>query len=493
MLKSLFHSTEASAHTDASKMGLNIDPNTAPIEPAIRSLLRNAEDPTRFLSREACKALADRIFALAAGGGTTFLNINTSWRGNLRWGRNQISTGGDSQETSITIMRNIRGANGSATTNSTDEAALLDCIRRAEALIIFGGENPEQYPDTPPEVLTHTQPKLWYDDTYNVDADSRSETADAVIDPAEAANFFSAGYVHVSGTGYAVLSSTGLFRYYPFTTAQYSVTVRDKKGTGSGWAGIDFNEWKRIDVPKLSGIALDKCLKSQNPVRIEPGRYTAILEPQAVCDLFAPIFDRAMDRVMAEMGMGPFAAGNGDSKIGQQLLDSRLTVSADPMDPEAGFVPFDWNGEPYPHTKWFENGVLKELSYGRQYGLTRLNIDAALPNSRSFRISGGTTSVEEMIASTERGVIVTRFNSITLVDFPSMLMSGNTRDGFWLIERGKITKPIKNFRITESPLFAFNNIQQLGVPVRVFRPGAPTVVPAFKVNDFSFTGMMDAV
>src|SRR5690606_9888908 len=110
-----------------------------------------------------------------------------------------------------------------------------------------------------------------------------------------------------------------------------------------------------------------------------------------------------------------------------------------------------------------------------------------------FRISGGKTTVEEMIASTERGILVTRFNAISIIDFNSMLLGGNTRDGLWLVERGKITKAIKNFRITESPLFVFNNIVQLGIPQRVFRPGAPAVVPALKVNDFSFTGMMDAV
>jgi predicted Zn-dependent protease len=89
--------------------------------------------------------------------------------------------------------------------------------------------------------------------------------------------------------------------------------------------------------------------------------------------------------------------------------------------------------------------------------------------------------------------LVTRFNSPVLVDFPSMLMSGNTRDGLWLIENGKVSRPIKNFRYTESPLFALNSIQALGVPQRVFRPGAPAVVPPMMVRDFSFSGLTDAV
>jgi predicted Zn-dependent protease len=230
-------------------------------------------------------------------------------------------------------------------------------------------------------------------------------------------------------------------------------------------------------------------------VAIEPGRYTAVLEPQAVCDLVAPILDRAMERTVAEMGMGPFADPNrpGFSKIGQQVLDPRLTLSADPMDPDCGFVPFDWGGEPYPPTNWIDRGVLRELAYSRNYGLTRLGIDAARSNSRAFRLSGGTATIDELIANTERGILVTRFNNLRLLDFSSMLMQGNTRDGLWLIERGKIAKTIKNFRVTESPLFVLNNVEQLGLPQRVYRPGAPAVCPPVMARDFSFTGLMDAV
>jgi predicted Zn-dependent protease len=209
----------------------------------------------------------------------------------------------------------------------------------------------------------------------------------------------------------------------------------------------------------------------------------------------APILDRAMSRIMAENGIGPFADRDrpGFSKIGQQIIDRRLTLSADPMDPECGFVPFDWNGEPYLATNWIEHGVLKELYYPRSYGLRQMGKDYALPNSRAFRLSGGTTTIDEMIADTRRGILVTRFNNLQILDLSSMLLQGNTRDGLWLIEKGKITKAIKNFRVTESPLFVLNSLQALGVPQRVYRPAAPAVCPPIMAQDFSFTGLMDAV
>jgi predicted Zn-dependent protease len=130
-----------------------------------------------------------------------------------------------------------------------------------------------------------------------------------------------------------------------------------------------------------------------------------------------------------------------------------------------------------------------------------LQKNEGLPNSGAFRMSGGTTSIDEMIATTKRGLLVTRFDRIILVDLTSQMYRGYTRDGLWLIENGKITHSAKNLVFTESSLFALNRVEQLGVPQRVFHPcmswkysmPQPVVVPALKVSDFSFTALSDAV
>jgi predicted Zn-dependent protease len=459
------------------------------------SLTPDPVEDSRFLSSDACRAVANRFFAAAHGGGETRLTIDSRWLGNIRWARNAISSGGDTSTNQFRVSRNIRGATGSSETNATDDAMIVACVRRAEERLAVASEDPEQYPRTPSRVLPFSKPVLWFDTTYDLDAATRSLEAAARIAQVVPSGFSSAGYIETVAQGAAVLSTSQLFRYYPITKAQYSITVRNPKAGGSGWAGVDFNDWHRIDTEKLTAIAVQKCEMSRNPVAVEPGRYTAILEPQAVSDLFSPILDDAMDRTMAEQGIGPFAAGGGNSKIGQQVLDNRVTVRADPMDPDCGFVPFDWSGEPYQGVDWIAAGVLKELAYSRGYGVSMLNKDAALTNSRAYRltVSGQSATVDEMIASTERGFVVTRFNNLHLVDLKSMLMSGTTRDGLWLIEKGKISKAVKNFRFTESPLLVFNNILQASVPQRVFRPEAPAVVPAIKVRDFSFTALADAV
>jgi predicted Zn-dependent protease len=201
---------------------------------------------------------------------------------------------------------------------------------------------------------------------------------------------------------------------------------------------------------------------------------------------------------MAERPMGPFGKAPGRSKIGEQVLDRRFRLRADPMDPDGGFLPFQyWDGTPYQPVNWIDKGVLRELAYPKSYALSALNFDKALPNPQSFRLGGvegtPTATIEEMIAKTQRGILVTRLHNVQLIDLGSMLCSGYTRDGIWLIENGKITRPVKNFRFTESPLFVLNKTEEIGVPQRVFKPGYSYVAPAVRVTDFSFTSLADAV
>jgi predicted Zn-dependent protease len=142
-----------------------------------------------------------------------------------------------------------------------------------------------------------------------------------------------------------------------------------------------------------------------------------------------------------------------------------------------------------------EHGVLTTLAYGDFFAQINLLEPAGKPWSGAFRVEGSEppVSVEEMIATTKRGLWVTRFWDIQSVNDSSALCTGLTRDGLWLIENGQVSHPVQNFRFTESPMFAFNNVEQIGTPVPVFNPACPAVMPAVKVRDFSFTSLVDAV
>jgi predicted Zn-dependent protease len=429
---------------------------------------------------------------MAQGGGETTLALESTWTGNLRWARNQITTSGDVRNNDVLLTRSVRGARMTVKVDMLDDADLETAVRRAEHLLRLYREQPESdlHDDYFEPALS---PHIFFDSTYNMEAAQRAEVMKSVTQPTIQAGMLAAGYIEVSAHGRTIQNSRGQPRYYPYTLAQYSVTVRDPNGIGSGWAGVDWNDWMRIDAEKLSAVALDKCLRSRNPVAVEPGRYTTILEPQAVCDLFSLVMSY-LGREAAEMGYPPFnGLRPGTTKIGTQVFDSRLTITADPMDPDLGFPPFSLRGAVYHPVHWVDKGMLTNLAYDRHYGVTQLGLNTGLPNSYAFRMSGGETSFEEMISTTKRGVLVTRFSNIQLVDRNSLLYTGYTRDGLWLIENGKLSKSIKNFKFTESPMFVFNSIEQYGVPQRVFHPSAPVIVPPIKVRDFSFTALADAV
>jgi predicted Zn-dependent protease len=445
----------------------------------------------RFLSQAECETLMQQVARYAVGGGDTEMVIESTWTGNLRWARNDITTSGDVRQHRIGIRRIIRGASAPVWINAIDALSLEGAVRRAESILRFRHESHES--DTRSDDEPYLRPHLWFDATFNLDAEHRAAAMRELVQPTVAARMLAAGYLEVSAHGRAVLDSRGHVRYYPFTQAQYSVTVRDPQGTGSGWAGVDWSDWARVDATHLSAVALEKCLRSRNPVAVEPGRYTTILEPQAVADLFTPVI-ASLDRSNAENGRGPFAGTErGTSKIGEHLLDARITVSADPMDPDLGFAPFSYSGMPFNPAVWFDRGVLTNLSYFRGYAIVNLAKNRGLPNSGAFRMSGGATSIDEMIATTERGLLVTRLSQVSVADPRSLMLTGYTRDGLWLIEHGALSKPVKNFRFAESPLFVFNQVEQLGMPQRVFHPIAPAVCPPVKVRDFNFLSLADAV
>jgi predicted Zn-dependent protease len=462
-------------------------------------LIRRVDDH-RFLSLEECDAIAQRVKSFAQGGGETGVGIAGWWKGELRWARNRVSLASDRRDLTIRVSRTIDGGAGGVTTNQVDDVSLAAAVRAAERSA--GGQSIYRDLAVPPPLFDYPKPAIWSDASYNVTTEERGQVVRELLDPAEAAGMLSAGYLEVLAQ--ASYSAGSPLLYSQQTQAQCSVTVRDEQGTGSGWAGLSSYDWSRIDAGALAKRALEKGLASRNPVALEPGRYTVILEPQAVHDLVQWLVIAFNDGRNApeKNGAGPFFAGydnalqRGRSKLGLKVVDERITISHDPMDPMLGLVPFyfDRDGvQPVRPVTWIDRGVLTALAYDRRYATQELNDNLSVVPRGSYRMSGGPSSIDEMIRTTARGLLVTRFWNVTPLDGASVLLTGLTRDGVWLIEHGKITHAVKNFRFTESPLFALNSLEQLGEPVPVFSPNSPAVVPPLKVRDFSFTSLVDAV
>jgi predicted Zn-dependent protease len=293
----------------------------------------------------------------------------------------------------------------------------------------------------------------------------------------------------------AIANNKGLFAYNRSTASVLTTTVRTPEGTGSGWAGATHHDWSRIDPSALGVRATNKARQSVNPVAVEPGRYTVVFEPTAVGNL-VQFIARALNARSADEGRSFFSLPGGKNKIGQKVVDERVTITSDPFDPDVAASPFSGDGLPTQRVVWIENGVVKNLDYDRYWAQKQGR--APTGAGSGIRMSGGTTSLEDLIRSTQRGLLVTRFWYLRPVDQRTILYTGLTRDGTFLIENGKITKPVKNLRFNDSPIFMLNGLEAMGVPVRVSaseggEPGQAIMVPPIKVRDFSFTSLSDAV
>lgn len=462
-----------------------------------RGAPRSLHAPSEFLSREQCEALFRKIVGMTTGGGETRVRITSRSTNTVDWARTRVHVNAEARRTSVDISRNSGGATNSFNTTRIDDQGLRYAVHVAEQLVAISREYPS-YTEPPFIDEPMLSPTLWSEATYALSPEAITARVQALLGPAELGGTLSAGSLNVFASGNAAIRSDGTFRYCPMTEVECSVTVRDMQGTASGWAGVNHYDLAKIDPAAIAAHALEKCQRSANPSAVEPGRYTAILEPQAIADLLWPLMQMAMSRGLAEMGGGPFAGREpGTSKIGERVLDPRLSLSSNPTDADGPFLPFAYDGTPYRPVTWIDRGILRELSYDKGYALAALNLDKALSNPLSFRLEAApgvpTHRVEDMIVGVARGILVTRLYDVRLVDLNSMLCEGFTRDGLWLIERGRISKAIKNFRFKESPLFALNQLEAMSAAARVFKPGFACVAPAVRVRDFNFAGLADAV
>ncbi|MBA3578894.1 MAG: TldD/PmbA family protein [Gemmatimonadaceae bacterium] len=452
---------------------------------------RSLYAPAGFLSREESEAIARRALASAKADETRVI-VSSGARANTRFADNQVSTSGDNYDATITVRSVFGKRVANASTNKLDDASLAALVATSEALARLAPEDPELMPELGPQTYA-ARPDPAQRETPT--PEQRAAAVRAVTEPARAAGLVSTGYMQSNVGSFAIANNKGLFAYARGASAAMSTTVRTPDGTGSGWAGSAHEEWKDLNAATLGARAIDKAVRSRNPVAVEPGRYTVILEPTAVANLVQLIVG-SLNARSADEGRSFFSKPGGGTKIGTKVVDERVTIVSDPMDPEGRGGLFTGEGLPTQRIVWVENGVIKNLQYDRFWAQKQGVSPTA--GSNVLRMSGGDSSVEQMIASTERGILVTRLWYIRGVDPRTILFTGLTRDGTFLVENGRITKAIKNFRWNESPIFMLNNIEAMGKPMRVNSSeggegGGAVIVPPIKARDFNFTSLSDAV
>ena len=445
--------------------------------------------PAGVLTRAESEALVSRALKFSKADAAR-VSVNSSRETNLRFADNQISTSGATTNTTIRVQSVFGKKKASVVTNDRSDEGLRRAVEQSEALAKLAPEDPEYMGELGAQ--QYNTASTWFDSTAELTAEDRAKAALTALAPARAGKELTvAGYIVCSASAQAIGSNAGLFAYQRNTSANYTLTARTNDGTGSGWAGADHNDWTKLDTEAVARQAIDKARRSRNPVAVEPGRYTVIFEPQATADLISSL-GGALQARAADEGRSAFSKPGG-TKVGEKIMDERVTLVSDPADPLIPGSPFDNEGLPIGRQVWIENGVLKQLAYSRFWA----NKQGRTPTggANSLRMMGGKDTLESMIASTTRGIIVTRLFYLRPVDARTLVYTGLTRDGTFLIENGKIARAIKNFRFNDSPLFMLNNLEGIGASVRTAGgDGGPGIaMPTIKVRDFNFTSLSDAV
>ena len=457
--------------------------------------------PVGILSRAEAQEIAARALKNSPAEETR-VSINAGARADTRFALNQVTTSGENQDTTVTITAFVGNRSASVNTNRLDEASLAAAAKQAHEIAKLVPPNPERMPELGAQQYPAEKQRTFSMPT----AAERALAAKQVTELARANDLIATGFIECRAGASALANSKGLFAYDSSAVMTMTATVRSPDGTGSGWACSDGTSFSDLDPAQVAQTAVQKAKDSRSPVAIEPGRYTTILEPTAVGNL-VQLIAGAMQARAADEGRSFFSKQGGGNKLGLKVVDERVTLLTDPDDSPSTSGGFDGDGMPLERVVWIENGMVKNLNYDR-YWADKQKVAATRAGggggrgggggARALRMMGGTTSIADMVKGTERGILVTRFWYIRPVDPRTILYTGLTRDGTFLIENGKVTRPIKNFRFNESPIFFLNNLQALGPSIRInasenLGAGGAIYMPPIKVRDFTFSSLSDAV
>ena len=453
---------------------------------------RSADTARHGLSRDEALQLCQRVLGYSRADHAR-VNLQSGWRGFTRVATNRITTSGGSSDVSVRIMSVFGKRVASVSTNSLDEASLASAVRRSEQLARISPEDPDYMGELGPQEYEQTDG--YYESTGAMSPEARAETAALAIRAAENAGLVAAGFMDVRAGAQAMATSTGLRAYFASTGVALTLTVRTPDGSSSGWAGDEANDWEKIESERVAADAVDKCLRWRDKTSLEPGRYTVILEPTAVGMLMRNMRG-AFNARTADEGRSFFSKPGGGNRLGEKLFEAAVTLTSDPSADNSEVAPFAGQGEPRGATVWVSGGVVGNLSYSRFWADRQGR--PSQPGPSNFLMAGGDSSTEAMIESTRRGVLITRFWYIRGLNPRTISFTGLTRDGTFLIENGRISRPVNNFRFNQSLVEMLNNVEAMGPSRRVAASenssvSSPIVVPALKVREFNLSSVSDAI
>jgi PmbA protein len=443
------------------------------------------KDGARFTSAELEK-IAERILKFSDAQETE-VEISSTTDALTRFANNTIHQNVAEHTMHISVRAVVDGRTARAGTNKTDDESLHRVTAAAARL----AKNQPEYPGLLPMLGPQRYQRVarFFPTTAAATPQDRARAVTRVCRMAEKNKQTAAGIFSTGEVQSVLANSKGLFARHEETDAEFSVTILESDS--SGWAKSNSPDVREIHPDTLADRASSKSIESRTPQELPPGHYTAILEPSAVLDLVGFLFyDFAGTAVLDKRSCF-------NDRLGKKILGENITLWDDVYHPLQAGAPYDGEGFPRQKVLLVDGGVPKNLVYARATAKKMKTKPTghgfALPNEygeapMNLVFAGGDKSVDDMIRSTERGILVTRLWYIREVDPYAKILTGMTRDGTFLVQNGRVAGGIRNFRFNQSLLEMLSNVEMLGPAVRAAgEESFEMVVPAMKVRNFHFS------
>ncbi|MYQ48807.1 TldD/PmbA family protein [Streptomyces sp. SID4985] len=454
--------------------------------------------------------VVERALALSRADGCVVLADEYS-TANLRWAGNALTTNGVTRGRTLTVIATVNGQQGTASgvvsRSAVTDEDLEPLVRAAEAAARAAGPAEDAQP------LVSGVP-------HSPDfTDAPLETSSAVFAdfaPALGESFARAraggrelyGFANHEMVSTYLGTSTGLRLRHDQPTGTLELNAKSPDRTRSAWAGRSTRDFKDVDPAALDAELAVRLGWAERRVELPAGRYETLLPPSAVADLLIYQLWSSSGRDAAE-GRTVFSKPGGGTRVGDRLSELPLTLRSDPNEPGLECAPFVVahssggdqsvfdNGLPVQPTDWIGEGVLRNLTTTRHgAGLTGLPVAPALGN---LILDGGEDrSLDEMVANTERGLLLTCLWYIREVDPATLLLTGLTRDGVYLVENGEVTGQVNNFRFNESPVGLLGRASEAGRTERTLPREwsdwfTRAAMPALRIPDFNMSSVSQGV
>jgi predicted Zn-dependent protease len=435
------------------------------------------------------RQIAERVMESAAAADQLEVVVRGGSQSLTRFANSYIHQNVQEADLAVTVRAVLGKRIGVAATDLVTEEGLQAVAERAVTLAQLQVENKDFVSLPGPTRITPAA--AYVERTASFSADERAEVVRKACETARGIGLTAAGAFSTSHSEVAVLNSLGVWAYHRATLADFSTVIMGE--TSSGFAEHMSLDAGEVDGAALAAEAIERCQRAANPQPLEPGIYDVILLPCAVAD-FVDYFAYLSFGAQAFIEQRAFMSG----RLGERVMGENISIWDDGLDPSGTPTPFDAEGVAKQRVELITDGVAKGVVWDSYYAnkegrestghaLGAGNTEGPMPGN--MFLAPGSATIDDMVASTRRGVLVTRFWYTRPVHPLTVVMTGMTRDGTFLVEDGTIKRPVRNLRFTQSYLEAMERVEAVGRETKLLPLFTGSCrVPALKVAGWNFTG-----